>query len=246
MAKIPKEPKEIFPSIIDDFKQLFGDDLVSIILYGSAASGEYVPGKSDINFMIVLSEAAIDSLDRTFQAIAKWRKRNIATPLFVTEQYLHTSLDAFPVEYLNFQSNYELVYGKDILRDLAFDTRLLRLQCEREIKGKLLLLREAYLETRGKGRHLQELISQSIQAFIAIFNGLLYIKGKEIPRRKRDVIQQVCEIFEMDGALFEKLLDIKEKKVKLSGTELTGLFRTYLKEVRRLWKVVDGLDGGSV
>ncbi|MBN1840654.1 MAG: hypothetical protein JW883_00015 [Deltaproteobacteria bacterium] len=246
MSRIPREPKEIFSSIVDDYRQIFGDDLVSIILYGSAASGEYVADRSDINFMIVLSDNGIDSLGKTFEVIAKWKKRNVATPLFVTEDYVRTSLDVFPVEYLNFQNSHVLVYGKDILSDLAFAPNFLRLQCEREIKGKLLLLREAFLETGGKGRYLQQLVSQSIQAFIAIFNGLLYLKGKELPRHKRKVISEVCETFDLDSALFEKLLDIKQKKLKPSGSELMKLFQAYLREVQRLWKLVDRLEKETV
>ena len=63
MSKAPKDPQEVFPDIVEGLTDLFGDDLVSIILYGSAASGDYVPGKSDINFMIVLSDAGIDRID---------------------------------------------------------------------------------------------------------------------------------------------------------------------------------------
>ncbi len=241
MSRIPREPKETFPGVIEDYRQLFGTDLISIILYGSAASGEYVSGKSDINFMIVLSEDGIDSLGRAFKAVSKWRKRNVATPLFLTEPYVQTSLDTFPIEYLNFQNSYELLYGKDILKELALDPKLLRLQCEREIKGKLLALRQAFVETGGKGRHLQELAAESVRAFIAIFNGLLYLKGKALPRHRRDIIRQVCEAFQMDNALFDRLLDIKEKKLKLSGWEIREFFRAYMKEVRTLWIRVDRL-----
>jgi hypothetical protein len=241
MAKIPKNPEEIFPDIVDGLRDLFADDLVSVILYGSAASGDYVPGKSDINFMIVLSDDGIDRIDQAFDLVAGWHKRNIATPLFLTEAYVRTSLDVFPIEYLNFQNNYNLVYGKDILQDLSFDSQFLRLQCEREIKGKLLLLREGFLESRGKGRNLQPLISDSLGALIAIFNGLLYLKGKELPHHHRDVIKAFCEAFEMSATLFSKLLDVKGKKVKLSDRELTGLFKDYLREVQKLWKTVDAL-----
>jgi len=242
MSKIPEEPKEIFPAITDDYKELFGHDLVSIIVYGSAASGEYAHGKSDINFMIVLSEHGIDALEGTFQVIAKWKKRNVATPLFLTEDYVRTSLDVFPIEYLNFQKAYELVYGKDILKDLAFDPSALRLQCEREIKGKLLLLREAFLETQGRQRPLQQLVSKSVRAFIAIFCGLLYLEGKELPRDSGEVVRQVCKTFELDSALFEKLLGIRGKKMKPGAAEMIGLFQGYLKEIKRLWKRVDNLD----
>jgi len=241
MSKIPKDPKEIFPGIVDDYKGLFGEDLVSVILYGSAASNDYIPGKSDINFMIVLSEDGIDSIDKAFEVIGKWKKRNVATPLFLTETYVKTSLDVFPIEYLNFRNNHELVYGKDILKDLSFDQEFLRLQCEREVKGKLLVLREAFLETRGKGKYLQQLTTQSLGAFVAIFNALLHLKGNELPRHKRDVIKEVCLAFDMDATLFEKLLDIKEKRLKLSDSEMADLFKSYLRQVQKLWKIVDTL-----
>jgi predicted nucleotidyltransferase len=245
MSKIPREPKELFQDIIDDYKQIFGDELVSIILYGSAASGEYMAGTSDINFMMVLTDKGIDALDRAFDLVKKWKKRKVATPLFLTEDYVRTSLDAFPIEYLNFQNSYQLVYGKDILKGLAFDREFLRLQCEREIKGKLLLLRAAFLETEGRGKHLQHLIGQSIYAFVAIFRGLLHLKGRELPRDRHEVVRQVCETFDMDGALFEKLLDIREKKMKPSSTEVTGLFQAYLKETGKMWKLVDRLETGE-
>lgn len=245
MARIPKDPRDIFPGIVDDYKGVFGDGLASIIVYGSTACGEYIAGTSDINLMIVVTEDKIDSLEQAFAVIKKWRKYNVATPLLLTEDYIRTSLDVFPVEYLNFKNCHEVMYGKDILDELTFDPYLLRLQCEREIKGKLLLLREGYLETMGKAKFIQELISDSLHAFIAIFNGLLYLKGKGLPRHGRDVITEVCGTFGLDSVTFERLLDIKAKKIKPSAKELTEFFKSYLKEIRRLWKLVDKLEIGT-
>lgn len=243
MAKAPNDPKEIFQDFTDDCKSLFGDDLVSIILYGSATGKNYRPGKSDINFMIVLSEEGIEHLDRAFKHVDKWRKRKVAVPLFLTETYIRTSTDVFPIEYLNFQKNHVLVYGKDLLEELSFDHNWLRLQCEREIKGKLLLLREAYLETSDKARGLKELIGQSIQAFVAVFEALLFLKGKEASGDRRHTMRLACEAFDMDAGLFESLLDIREEKAKPSDEEMRHLFRKYLKEVRKLSKAVDALGG---
>jgi hypothetical protein len=243
MARGIKDPKEIFPDIITDYKGIFADDVVSIFLYGSATSKDYIPGKSDINFMIVLSEDGIEHLDKAFDIVKKWRKKNLAIPLFLTENYLKTSIDVFPIEYLNVQSNYVPIYGKDILKDLSFQPEFIRLQCEREIKGKLLLLRKAYLESSGKGRALKDVVRHSIRAFIAIFDALLYIKGLELPKKKLEVIRAAAQAFDMDPGVFEKLLDIKEDKVKLSDDQMKKLFRDYLKEVRKLSKLVDALGG---
>ncbi len=243
MAKSPKDPKEIFPEVIADYRSIFGGDLVSIILYGSATGKDYRPGKSDVNFMIVLSDEGIEGLDRAFGIVKKWRKKGVAIPLFLAEVYVETSLDVFPIEYLNFQRDYVVVFGKDILKGLTFNPEFIRLQCEREIKGKLLILREAFLETSGKGGSLKGVIGQSIPAFIAIFEALLYLKGKDLPKERREIIKNMCETFEMNAGVFEKLLDIKTEKVKLSDTEIMKAFKDYLKEVSELAKTVDALGG---
>ena len=243
MSKIPNNPKDIFQEIIDDYKKLFGDELKGIILYGSAAGESYIRGKSDINFMILLSEEGIENLDRAFKTVAKWRKKKVATPLFLTTKYVATSLDVYPIEYLNFQRKHILVFGRDILKELEFNPDFVRLQCEREIKGKLLLLREAFLDTSGRKMALMEVISQSLPAFIAIFEALLYLQGRETPLEKRGIIRSVCELFDLDAVLFEKLIDIKEQKLKLNEATMNTLFKAYISEIRKLSILVDALGG---
>lgn len=242
MAKVPKDPKEIFQEIIDDYKGIYGDDLVSIILYGSAVGKDYLPGRSDINFMIVLSEEGINNLDQAFKIITKWHKRKVATPLFLTKFYVESSTDVFPIEYLGFQRSHTLVYGEDILKDLTFKRELIRIQCEREIKGKLLLLRQTFLESRGKGVILKDVIKNSMQAFLAVFDALLYLKGVEIPEEKRLKIKVTCETFGIDDKVFNRLLDIREQKIKVKENELRDIFKEYLREIRGLSRIVDDLN----
>jgi hypothetical protein len=242
MARSIEDPKEIFPEVTADYKRIFGDDLVSIILYGSATGPDYRAGKSDINFMILLSEKGMDRLEEAFEAVKKWQKRNVAIPLFLTESYVETSTDVFPIEYLNFQRKHVLVFGRDILEDLTFDPEFLRRQCEREIKGKLLLLRQAYLEASGRGKALRKVIRQSLGAFVAIFEVLLYLKGQDSPAEKRAIVRATAEAFDMDAGLFEKIFDIKEDKTKLDDTALRKLYRGYLREVGNLARLVDTLE----
>lgn len=244
MTKAPDHPKEIVPQLIQDYRSGFGEDLVSLIIYGSAAAGDYVPGSSDINLMVVLSEAGIDRLDAALKIVSKWRKRNVATPLLLTEAYVQTSVDVFPLEYLNFKTHYEVVYGKDVLKGVTIDPAMLRLQCEREVRGKLLLLREGFLETNGTDRHVRELLSDSVHAFIALLTGVLYLKGKGevLPGTGEAVIQQACGLVGGDAAVFEAVVSIKKRRSKPSGEALTKLFKSYLIEIRKFIRIVDDLE----
>ncbi len=242
MAKGPKEPKEVFPEIISDCRELFGDDLISIILYGSAAEGHYRPGKSDINFLIVLTDNGIDHLDRAFGKIRKWRRKRVATPLFLTEGYILSSVDVYPIEYLNFQRHHQVIYGKDVLEGLVVERKMLRLQCEREVKGKLLLLRRTFLETEGKARALREVIGFSLPFFMAIFEALLFLMGHKEPTDRRLKVKLVCENFGLDHDIFNTLLDLKEDRLSVGDDELRELFKKYLKQARELAIKVDEME----
>jgi len=243
MAGYPKRPEEIFDAFSGDVKAVFGDDLVGILLYGSAAGGDYRPGRSDLNFLIVLTRNGIDRLDEAFDVVRQWGKRRVAVPLFVTEPYVLGSLDVFPIEYLDMQRRHVCIYGRDILKGVVFDPEHVRLQCEREIKGKLLLLREGFLKTAGHGGKLKDLIAASLPAFGAIFEALLFLKGRDIPKTKRAVLQTGCAMLQLDAALFDDLADIREGKKSPSRDRLTTLFREYLREVQKLAMIADTWGG---
>lgn len=243
MARYPEKPEEIFEPFVEDLRKVFERDLVNISLYGSAAGGDYRPGRSDLNFLIVLTEAGIERLDRAFDAVERWRKRRVAVPLFVTEAYIQGSLDVFPIEYLDMKRRHIHVYGRDILGGLSFQPEHVRLQCEREIKGKLLLLREGFLETGGRKRGLKALVAESLPSFVAVFEGLLFLKDKEIPAAKRDVLRAGCEAFSLDARLFEELLQVREERIKPDEARLLEMFKLYLKEVRKLAMLADSWGG---
>ena len=242
MAKVPKNPEEIFEEFTEDFKNVFGSDLISIILYGSGASGHYIPGKSDLNFLIVVSEGGIDNIDRAFSAVARWRKRKVAMPLFMTRAEILSSRDTYPIEFLSMKKHYVLVSGEDVLGGLSFNPSDLRLQAEREFKGKLVHLRRGYLEAEGRARQIRELIKASFTAFISIFRALLYIKGIEIPQARRDIINAVASGYSVDPVIFLKCADIKEDVDGIAASEIKNVFIDYVKEIERLSAIVDGMS----
>jgi predicted nucleotidyltransferase len=239
MAKAPQKPEEIFPEFTNDYQEIYGTELLSIILYGSGARGDYIPGRSDLNFLIVLAEDGIKGLHRVFKVVAKWHRRRVATPIFMTPEYITTSLDTFPLELLNIKQDYRVAWGKDLLAKVKIRRRQLRLQLEREVKGKLLQLREAYLSSEGRGRNLVTLASQSLTAFVSIFQGILYLLEKETPHQRGAIIKAIVAETGLAAEPFMRLLEVKEGKAKLPLKEMRDLMESYIEEVRRLAFWVD-------
>jgi hypothetical protein len=242
MAKIPKIPEEIFTEITEDYQQIFGVHLLSIVLYGSGAGEDYIPGKSDLNFLITLTDQGVERLDRVLETVARWRKRNVAIPLFMTRSYLQGSQDSYPIEFLNMKRHYFVVFGADVLAELTFDRCHIRLQLERELRGKLIHLRNGYLATGGNTRKIRELITLSLTAFISLFSALLYLKNIEIPHGKRDVITAAGKAFGIDAPIFLKCEEIRRKTDRLSSIEVRAVFQAYMKEVGRLCDQIDRME----
>jgi hypothetical protein len=242
MARIPKNPTEIFAEITDDYRRIFGSDLISIILYGSGAGDDYLPGKSDLNLLITLTDTGIEKLDRALEPVARWRKRNVAIPLFMTRAYLTGSQDAYPIEFLNMKRQYVVISGEDVLAGLAFDPCNIRLQLERELRGKLLHLRSGYLATEGSARKIRQLITVSLTAFVSLFSALLYLKTLDIPPGRRNVITAAAAAFRFDAAVFLRCEEIRRKTDRFSADEVREIFQSYMKEVGRLCDQIEVME----
>ncbi|MDD5169676.1 MAG: hypothetical protein PHN75_12720, partial [Syntrophales bacterium] len=135
-----------------------------------------------------------------------------------------------------------LVFGEDVLDGLPYNRDCLRLQLERELKGKLLLLRKGYFETEGKEKQIRNLIRVSLTAFLSAFNALLYLKGVEIPRERHSLINSVEEAFAIDKDLFKQCLEIKSGQDKFLKSHIPVIFRAYVQEISKLCDKVDEIQ----
>jgi hypothetical protein len=241
MAKIPDKPQDVFAELTNDYQKALGKDLVSLILYGSAAGGHYVKGKSDINLLVAVTKEGIEKLDDSLDIYKKWKKSRVAAPLVMTKDFIESSLDCYPIEFLNMKNNHILIYGEDVLAPLNFKPEDLRLQIERELKGKLVLLRQGYLESEGDSRQIRQMISRSLTAFVSIFNALIYLKQGSTPQHRRETIKELAKLLTFDANVFLACVDIKEGMNKLSGKEIADVFKKYLCEVENICNIVDAL-----
>lgn len=241
MGKIPDKPQDIFVPLTEDYKKVFGKDLVSLIIYGSAAAGFYVKGKSDINLLVILTPEASHRLEDLLDTVKQWNNRGVTVPWVMTKEFIEKSLDCYPIEFLNMQNSHITIYGEDVLEKIKFKPEDLRLQIEKELKGKLILLRQGYLETQGNSRELKKLISRSLMAFVSIFKALIYLKQGSAPQKRRDTIRELAKYFTFDADVFLTCVAIKEGVDKLSGEEITGVFKKYLREVENICNIVDAL-----
>jgi hypothetical protein len=234
MSRYPASPAEIADEFVQDYQNLFNENLIAVIQYGS-----YTAKKTEINFMIVITETAMASIHRVLECVKKWQKRSVAVPLFVTEEYVDSSLDSFPLEFSNLQQAHQLLYGKDILAGLTISREHLRLQCEAQIKGKLLHLRAEFLATLGNAAEIRRLIRATVPAFTAVFKGLLSLKNIPAPRQSDEIVLKTVEAFSLDASVLTRVLEVGQGDSKATAPELIALCENYIAEIRKLAFTID-------
>ena len=242
MNKAPETPEVIFKDYIADWQTAFGRDVQSIILYGSGARGEYVAGKSDINFLVVLSPAGMAGLRRAVEITEKWRKRSVAVPLVLTHDYIQTSLDSFPIEFLNIKRHYRLIFGEDVLMNLEISSPNLRLQLERELKGKLLHLREGLLNLGHDRDGLRNLLLSTIPTFAALFEAFLFLKNEKIPTTKQEIFNGTARSANLNGSFIESLFRLLKQESRWYREELWKLMEDYITQIEKLTVYIDRLS----
>ncbi len=238
MAGRPKDPDEILAPFAEEYRRVYGDGLEAIVLYGSAARGEYDRKRSDINFLIVLDDEAILDLEKAFDSVKRWEKRGVAIPIFLTRSYIDGVLDSYPLEFLDMKSAYQTVCGEDVLAGLEIRRESVRLQCEKEARGHLLHLRRGYLASGGKGGPLRNLVEASLPGYYALFRGLAWLLGRGETLSPKEATRRVCDRFGLNREVFEELERIRlgEKRGRL---EMVRIVDRYLEEARKLVLTVD-------
>ena len=236
--KISVKLRNILQQFIRGLKDIYQEELVSIILYGSAVSGEFIERHSNLNLLVVLENTNLENLKRATRFINKFR---IINPLFLTEDYIKRSTDVFPIEFLDIQENYSVLYGKDILKDAYIDIRNLRFQCEQELKAKLITLRQLYLKINRDKPALKDLLLRSITSILHISRNVLRLKGKKPPYKKDEILKELAAEFQIDTGVWAKILAAKNKQVKLGNKDIENLFVNFISELEKIVDIVDRL-----
>ena len=220
---------------------LDGRNIISLAVYGSATGNDFVKGKSNINLAVVARELWLEHL-KVYLTVTSTQHRQIVVPLFLTQEHMLSSLDTFPMELLEIRDNHVTVFGQEMFAEIVLDPKHLRLQCEREIRSRLIRLRQTYLEIGANNEGLYQLLVQSLNSIMPILRSLLHLCQHLPDVSKGHILEQAGTHFGLDDKVFKRILELKGLKKPPKLAELEPVFGDYLRQLERLARLVDKLS----
>jgi hypothetical protein len=233
---------------VERLREVYGESLRAAVLYGSAARGEYRPGISDLNLLVLLSDLAMPELRRGAELTREWAAEGNPPPLMMTEREWLGSADVFPLEYSDIRDAHVLLAGSDPFAGVRIEREHLRLQVEHELRSKKIQLREGYLVAGDSPQRLGQLLIRSLSTFLTLFRATLRLAGRPVPRAASDLVFAAASEI---GFGAEPVLEVlrgrqspEDFEASLQGSVAAG----YLEAVERSVEWLDHLgreSGGS-
>jgi predicted nucleotidyltransferase len=224
---------------VEKLKDAAGENLISVILYGSAANGEFHSRHSDLNLLCVVNSADAKSIEGLHSPVEWWTKLGLRPPLVFTLDELRRSADVFAIELLDMKAKHKVLAGADVLTDISVPLHYHAIQVERELRTNWLRLRQSVLAAPKKSKIYRELMVSSFSPFVALFRHALIARGESPLGSKREAIERIAKIANADPTGFYAILDHREGKRESQEIDVETTLNRYFAFVEAVTDMYD-------
>lgn len=214
----------------------------SVVLYGSAARADWVPGRSDVNLLVLVDDSSPPALRRLTPAVTEWHTRGFAPPLIMGRDEWQRSADVFPIEIADMQSGYRVLCGVDPVQGMAVDPVDLREAVEKELRGKLVRLRQAYVRFGDAGMILGGFALASISSYFAMLRCIAVLYHRVPGRDPKETVVALTSELGVDAGV---AVEIAGHRREPEWHCPPDTFVRYLELVRRTVGLVDTFQNGD-
>jgi hypothetical protein len=225
--------------LVSQLEKVYGAELRTVVLYGSAAAGEHIPKRSDYNVLVIVDELTMQHM-RAEAAVARaWGESGNPPPLTLTLAEWRSSADIFPMEYADILERHRVLHGTPPFDGIAVDREHLRLQVEHEAMGKLLKLRQGILASGGNAKAQIDLLAASLSTIMVIFRAVERLHGAVPPTDYDRLSRDVAGRIGFDADPFARVVRHVRGVTKIGSVDVGAILEGYLDG---MYKLVGYLD----
>ncbi len=236
--------EKLLSEFIEKIRAAAGANLVSVILYGSGAEGEFHPEYSDLNLLCLLRDASFVSLSKIAEVVEWWRGKKHHPPLVMTLAELNASADTFSIEFVDMKQRHRVLYGEDVLSNLNIPMTRHRSQLEYELREKLFLLRQ-HLVVAGNEKQLWDVMLNSLSSFTTLFRHALLEMGEQGRKHSREAVADLAHRMNFDPSPFVQIMDVRANTADRKPLRAAEIAGKYLQAIEQVTAAVDTMQSSG-
>jgi hypothetical protein len=236
--ELPDDLREILVQYVTQLQKDWGADLEGLLLYGSAARGDFIAGRSNFNFLVLARTLSVSELQRAGQLHRQWGKHQIVAPLVMTQEELSRSRYLFPLEYLQMQDHHVRLAGKDPFDGGQIDTQQLGWQCVQELLANVFRMRQRFMEGEGRAEAIRALLILSITSVLSCVRGVFRVLGQSSKGQDVQILERLPHALQFESAIFLEILHMKRGMNSPGSLEWAKVYERYLQALEDFCKRV--------
>ncbi len=211
----------------DLLKNALGDNLISAFAHGDCLVEGFNAMETPWTISFILRENSTEKLNALQQLLPKAKKENLEFRYFFTLKEIQSSEDVFPLEFLHIANRNQVIAGQQPLPGYDPNMECLRLECERELRGLLIHLRQAFIYLKEDRNPLGFFVRAS-STMLPIMYGVYYLRHRIYPENHQ-------QIFDKFPAL-KTPISSRNEKLFLESVN------NYIKTVTDIVNIVDTME----
>ena len=225
--------------LVRQLGMIYGAGLRCVALYGSAARGEQIARRSDLNVLVLVDAVDMTHLKKEGAVSRAWSEAGNPPPLTLTVEEWTGSADIFPMEYADILSYHRVLHGTLPRDGLQVRPADLRLQLEHEARSKVLRLRHAILSTSAEPKAMAALLTESASTMLVLLRAALRLAGEDPPPDSIAMLDRVQARTGLDVEVFRRVVRHRRDEAKLEGEAAVRTAEAYLAGATALARWVD-------
>jgi predicted nucleotidyltransferase len=191
---LPANVDKILSEFTEDAKRAFGANLVSVILYGSAAEDKLRPS-SDVNLMLVLKTFVLQEAAAMQQPLRKAHAEIDLNVMFILEEEINLAAEAFAVKFSDILSRNRILWGTNPLTSVNISRESTISRLRQVLLNMRMRLRERYVMVGLREEQLSYLIADVAGPLRASAMTILHLEGTGASSPK-EALEKICMEFQ--------------------------------------------------
>jgi hypothetical protein len=235
------DPRTTAAKLTAQLHMTFGDELRSVVVFGSVPRGEAIPGVSDLNLLVLLDSMSPPILVRAAPLLLQWIRQGNTPPYMYSWEEWQGMQDTFAIEIADMNDAREVMWGTDPVTTDAVTYEGLRIQAERETRDTLLHLRLRLMVNAQSPSEIGSLLLSGFPSFTAYMRAALRLRGESPGIKTRAVIERMAQVLEVDPAPMLTCHDARRSHQLLEIPLTDPLVERYMAFVRSLLQHLNDL-----
>jgi hypothetical protein len=179
--------EQCLEQIKSEAQSALGDNLLSLVLYGSRARGD-AHEFSNINLLLIVKDAATEPMRALQKVVPGWLPLGALPPVIFADDQFQRSCDAFALEFVEMAAARKVLAGSDPFAAFVPDWSAVRRELEQEARQKRIDLQRRWLATGGDRAQYPKIVQDLARGFLVLLRGTLVLKQQKLESPNFDAV----------------------------------------------------------